>query len=514
MASLAVGSALLAGCSYQVDSLVDAPDATPGDRRCEASLPAGRRGGLCTLRAAVMESNATIWTETVNLPAGTYPLTLPLGDGGGRLVITRSLRLQGAGAATTIVDQDVQDAVIHIEGGNVEINHITVQGGNSQAGGGIRIDDGTTNLNDLIVRDNFGFTGGGGLLVNDDGRAYLRRSTIAGNEAQGAFGGGIWNRGELFVFDSTITDNESNRAGGIRNSGILNLRNVTVSGNRANSPEAGVGGISQNEFAVLNNVTITGNQGVGNAVGSFRGGGIQTSSGELTVLKNSVIAGNDGGAGPDDCVGALTPDSKYNLIGSSDGCTITSFVSTYLLDLSANLGPLASNGGSTQTHAPTQASPALNAGYAFPPPAVDACEARDQRGVPRPQGTGGCDLGAVEITAANLFVTGFVLVNAATDTDIRPLLHGDTLVLADLPDALSVRAAVSGVPASVVFGFDANAAFRIENVAPFSLGGDAAGNYTPVALLYGEHTLTATPFAGADGTGAAGGARLISFTVR
>ena len=37
----------------------------------------------------------------------------------------------------------------------------------------------------------------------------------------------------------------------------MNLRNVTVSGNVAQSPEAGTGGISQNGFAVLYNVTIT-----------------------------------------------------------------------------------------------------------------------------------------------------------------------------------------------------------------------------------------------------------------
>ena len=60
----------------------------------------------------------------------------------------------------------------------------------------------------------------------------------------------------------------------------MNLRNVTVSGNSAHSTDAGTGGISQNGFAVLYNVTITNNTGVGNNAESFRGGGIQTSSGK------------------------------------------------------------------------------------------------------------------------------------------------------------------------------------------------------------------------------------------
>src|SRR5207249_802946 len=107
-------------------------------------------------------------------------------------------------------------------------------------------------------------------------------------------------------------------------------------------------------------------------------------------------------------------------------------------------------------------SPAPEAGYAFPPPAADACEKRDQRGVPRPQGGGVCDMGAVEVTSANVFVTGFVLVNAAANTDIRPLLYGDTLVLSDLPSELSVRAVVTGSPGSVVFGYDDAPSFQTE----------------------------------------------------
>jgi hypothetical protein len=241
---------------------------------------------------------------------------------------------------------------------------------------------------------------------------------------------------------------------------------------------------------VLNNVTITNNTGRGNNVGSFRGGGIRTSAGELTVMNNSIVAGNIGAGGPDDCVGELTPDSKYNLIGNSSDCTISSFVSTYLLNVPANLGALSNNGGPTRTHLPLSGSTALDAGYQFPPPAADACEPRDQRGVPRPQGAGTCDMGAVEHTTANTFVTGFMLVNAATDSDIRLLRNDDVLVLSGLPPQLSIRAIVSGSPGSVVFGLDAVAVFRTENIAPYSLGGDTAGDYLPVALAGGAHTLT------------------------
>jgi CSLREA domain-containing protein len=509
---------LLGGC-YTVNSLVDAPDENPGDGACARALsPAEARGdgpvNRCTLRAAVMEANANPWRSIIRLPAGTYELDLPVATGGGRLVIGRGMRIQGEGAASTIISQTVSDAVFQVQGGqDVEINLVTVQGGDAQAGAGIRADAGNAELEDIVLRNNEAFTGGGGLYVAPGAVVRVRRATVTANTAVGAFGGGIWNQGELWVYDSTVSSNDANRAGGIRNSGNMNLRNVTVSGNTVHSPDAGVGGISQNGFAVLNNVTVTNNTGKGNNAGSFRGGGIQTSAGDLTVMKNSIVAGNHGGGGPDDCVGALTPDSKYNLIGDSTDCAITSFVSTYLLDVPANLGVLTNNGGPTLTHLPLATSAARDAAYQFPPPAADACELRDQRGVPRPQGAGKCDMGAVEYTAANAFVTGFMLVNAATDTDIRPLRNDDTLVLSALPPQLSIRAIVSGSPSSVVFGWNANAAFRTENVAPYALGGDASGDYAPVAISAGDHTVTATPYSGADGTAAAGGAMVVKFTV-
>ena len=159
-------------------------------------------------------------------------------------------------------------------------------------------------------------------------------------------------------------------------------------------------------------------------------------------------------------------------------------------------------------------SAALEAGYGFPPPAADACEAHDQRGVPRPQGSGKCDMGPVEVTSANTFVTGFVLVDAAANIDIQPLLHGDTLFLSEIPSELSVRAVATGSRGSVVFDYDDAPSFQTENVSPYALEGDSpVGDYNPVNIGIGTHTLTATPFAAASGGGATGGSYTISFEV-
>ena len=94
------------------------------------------------------------------------------------------------------------------------------------------------------------------------------------------------------------------------------------------------------------------------------------------------------------------------------------------------------------------------------------------------------------------------------------LQNDDVLILSSLPPELSIRAVVSGSPASVVFGFDANPAYQTENAAPFALGGDSPlGDYLPITLAGGDHTLTATPYAASGGTGAAGGALVVKFSV-
>ena len=122
-------------------------------------------------------------------------------------------------------------------------------------------------------------------------------------------------------------------------------------------------------------------------------------------------------------------------------------------------------------------------------------------------------MGAVEVTAASQFVTGFILVDAVAHTDIGPLLHGDTLDLSTLPSSISVRAELSSSPGSVVFGFDGNPAFQTENLSPYALGGDDGGIYTSVSFSVGDHTIQATPYASADAVGPAGGSLKISFNV-
>ena len=393
--------------------------------------------GSCSLREAIDAAN----TDTAS---GSSPGECPAGNGrdtitvpamvisvDGRLEISSSIDLLGAGVGSTAVDAGGRDLVFLVSAGEVTLRGLTIRGGDAQSGGGAFIGSGSTvEIADARFTDNDAFTGGGGLAVQSGATVTVLRTTIDGNRATGAFGGGVWNQGTLFVRESLIggdpiapghpvgpgTGNDSNRAGGVFNSGVLNLRNVTVSGNNAHSPGAGTGGLSNHGFAVLNNVTITRNMGRGNNPGSFLGGGLHSGSAATTVVKNSVIADNDGRGGPNDCAGALTSDSRYNLIEDPGGCRLPGASSTFVLGQDPRLDPLADNGGPTRTHLPAPGSPAVDAGFPFPPggPAADACEATDQRGVPRLI----CDLGAVEREV--LVPTELAVTTTADQVDRRP----------------------------------------------------------------------------------------------
>jgi len=113
------------------------------------------------------------------------------------------------------------------------------------------------------------------------------------------------------------------------------------------------------------------------------------------------------------------------------------------------------------------------------------------------------------------YVAGFTLVNAETDTDIRPLVDGDVISLAGTgTDQLSIRANI--VPqsvGSVVFDYNGTIRYRVENVYPYTLGGNNGSDYHPWVSSLGEHVLWALPYEGADGNDAAGVGAGLRFTV-
>ena len=261
-----------------------------------------------------------------------------------------------------------------ISGTTIHDNHV---GEVSADGGGIRSNSPLI-LIDSTISDNTADDDGAGLYIVSS-TATITGSTFSGNHAIGGRGGGIRNSGTTVLTDSTVSGNQSGRgAGGIYNNSALTIINSTISGNQANEDGGGIYNTS-NTLAVTNS-TISDNSA------GLQGDGIRFSSGTLT-FQNTIIAN-----GPDDNCYSFFGDQLGSLGGNlSDDDTCGFSEPSDLNDIEADLGPLADNGGPTQTHLPQTGSPAID---------HTACVvATDQRGIDRPQGAA-CDIGSVEVLVA------------------------------------------------------------------------------------------------------------------
>src|SRR5690606_3395871 len=105
-----------------------------------------------------------------------------------------------------------------------------------------------------------------------------------------------------------------------------------------------------------------------------------------------------GGTGPD--ISGTVNSQDYNHIEDLAGTTVTGTTANNSTG-PPMLGPLADNGGTSETHLPQAGSPLINA---IPSGTTDCGTAvvTDQRGFPRP-GDGACEKGSVETSAGVSF---------------------------------------------------------------------------------------------------------------
>jgi len=244
----------------------------------------------------------------------------------------------------------------------VMLNNSTLSKNNaSKSGGGISNNSSGVTLNNSTLSGNTAGINGGGLYSLSNGIATLNSSTLSGNSAHN--GAGLW----------TISSN-------------VTLSNSTLSGNSATNK--GGGGYIINSDATLSNSTLSANSATAN------GGGGLFNSGSTVTLSNSILANSIGSQDCSQSGGTVTADSS-NII-KDDGCA------TSALAVDPLLGPLADNGGSTQTHALLAGSPAIDAGNSAICAAAPV-NGKDQRDIPRPQGAS-CDIGAYEWEKSSFFI--------------------------------------------------------------------------------------------------------------
>jgi hypothetical protein len=392
--------------------------------------------GAGSLREAVKEANAAAGVDTIDFAP---ELTGTISLSGTGLTITDAVDIVGPGAgALTIQQLTVEHRVFKIElatPGPVTISGLGLTGGSTPGRGGDVDDVGGTQpltIEDCLITDGASEEIGGGIYSESPLR--LLGSTVSGNRSQYQGAGLSLNAGFTLI-GSTISGNIS----GARDTGGMTgdvdqmetglIEDSTISGNQNRALELvarGTGRIVVRDSTVADNVggvgelatfgsgsfafvgdTIADNDTVNSGPGIY----IEPEGGNPTAatFEDTLLSANTKSTAEPEIEGPFS--AAFSLIGDAlGGLELTEVLpGSNLLGVDPQLGPLADNGGPTQTMALPVTSPAVNSGAAFGLPT-------DQRDDPRPvaypgisassaPGSDSSDIGAYELQAPSVSTT-------------------------------------------------------------------------------------------------------------
>ena len=119
---------------------------------------------------------------------------------------------------------------------------------------------------------------------------------------------------------------------------------------------------------------------------------------------------------------------------------------------------------------------------------------------------GSNDMWVLQIEDMLSSITSFTLVDANTDQDLMEISPGETINLQTLAsNSLNIRANTSGNVGSVQLVLSGTLnQVQTENVAPYALYGDNAGNYAGQVFVPGNYNISATPYSASNMGGTSG----------
>jgi hypothetical protein len=407
-------------CDYTVSSLADS-----GTGSLRAGLADTTVANICFgVQGTITLNSALPITQPVTI-TGTG-VTLSGNNQVGIFVITASaVRVNGL---TLTNGNALYGGAVWLQQGDATFIATTITGNTAAVGGGV-YNSGALTLSQCTISSNTTTDGGGGGISNAYyGTLSLSGSTVSGNSSSGLQGGGLDNSGTAQIAGGIFSNNQggqggaifnepgaqlpisqgttftgntvSGDGGAIYNNGTTTISQALFNGNQAQSLTSAIscgGALCNQAMATITESTFTGNttSGSGGAI-SNRGNGVITlgddtitgntattvSSGldienaPTPTINNTIIAGNTvlPESSTSDCNGCATINGAGNLIG-----------------VTVDLGPLANNGGPTQTIMPLPGGSAIGAGV----PAATT-DTTDQRGFSRLSPTGTIDVGAVQ----------------------------------------------------------------------------------------------------------------------
>ena len=321
---------------------------------------------------------------------------------GGEAVKIAGLHLDG-GTAPNSGEHPGQGGDIYNAGADLTLEDDLITGASAEEGGGVASTEGTT-IRSTTISGNFAEEEAGVAIFTAGKPWAIVDSTITENEST-LFAAGLLAEGPGLLEGSTISGNIAGTGGGGASFGFgaagatITVRNSTFAGNHA---EEGAGVLVYGNFAdtvAFEDSTIAGN------VADLPGAGLAIEPGGAVVsLLDTIVGGNTGAGAPSD-LGAEPGriSAGFSLIGNAAGTEVAETVpGSNILGVDPKLGPLAANGGPTETMLPAAGSPVINKG--------GGSLTTDQRGAPRPviyagvplstaPGANGADIGAVELAS-------------------------------------------------------------------------------------------------------------------
>jgi len=330
---LVISFFLFATCSnvnsreFIVDTNLDAPDANPGDGVCANTLQ------QCTLRAAVMESNAFAGPDVIQLQALTYALDLSLaGENNaieGDLDIRESVQILGASTETTTIqgasnggnndrlisvlketgkaapslilknlsltqgkDNDTNNVAVLYNQGNLQLENIVItKAGTSSFA--IFNDTGVLNI------ENSRFLENDSVIYSIDSLVSINNSFFESNHQQAAFHSGSiksFHGAALHAVNSRLQINNSefnNNSATVAGAAIylmqseLLLESSTLSANIIDSPESEKTGFGAALYAEQSQVMLY-DTNIFNNQADLAGAGIYTLNSKLSLNKSLI----------------------------------------------------------------------------------------------------------------------------------------------------------------------------------------------------------------------------------
>ncbi|MBI3866448.1 MAG: CSLREA domain-containing protein [Planctomycetia bacterium] len=428
--------------------------------------------GQVTLREAIQAANTASSVDgSVTVEVGVQNSivfqaglvgTIALDPAVGTLTISSSLKIEGLGATSTIIDAQQNSRVFDVtsSAGDVALGSLAVTNGK------------TTFKNDF----------GAGIRFLSSGALTLSSCTISANSTtgSGAKGAGIYtNTGSVTLLSSTVSGNSTTGQGGdgagiFADWGAVSLFNSTMSGNSTagyHSDGAAIYTVEGGDVILVNS-TVTANVNTG---ANATGGAVDVIRGSMTI-RNSIVSGNTiaFGTSPDitfvNYHGSATFSAKNCLIGVDSGTPLAAapigspdangnFVGTFGSPFDAHLGALADNGTSTHTHALLLGSAAINAGsnaLAVGPDSNPLTNDQRGSGFARIQ-NGAVDMGSFEFSLPALPLVVATAADVLHDnvTDANQMSLRDAVAIANArigADSITFAASLSGTPINLTLG--------------------------------------------------------------